>query len=94
MTRPDSSADSGGEETERAPRRCLNPCVAGIFDSSAMTRHRRLLGNVLRNVAAGAERCVNTKRNFALLQNIRSPIALAGFGTGVGNQAHAEGGCG
>ena len=61
--------------------------MAGIFDFERNDANTvAMLGNVLRNVAAGAERYGEYETNFALLQNIRSPIALAGFGTGVGQR--------
>ena len=49
-----------------------------------------MLGNVVGDGAARPERSGEDETNLALLKNIGSAIALAGFGAGVGNQAHAK----
>ena len=48
--------------------------------------------DVLGDGIVGAQRRGEHKADFALLHHVGGAVALAGFGAGVGDQRHAEGG--
>ncbi len=51
-----------------------------------------MLGDVAGDLGVGAERGGEHEADFALLQDVGGAVAEAGFGAGVGDELHAEGG--
>jgi hypothetical protein len=51
-----------------------------------------VLGDVAGDVGVGTQGGGEDEANLALLQDVGGAVAAAGFGAGVGDQLHAEGG--
>ena len=69
----------------------LEPGLAGVVDPEGDGADAvAVLVDVAGDVGVGAEGCGEDEADFALLEDVAGAVALAGLGTGVGDQRHAE----